>query len=294
MSQLQSGRNYSMHYDLLNNLISGTEAWTGIKQRVLAENRTVLTLTAAPRFFGLIQEEGVKGLNILDYVTKREYVKDQYRFFNDVPVPTWSKVEMNRDGSILIVDNGDVIAREYLFPNTRRAVQDIRYNNPDGTLDYIEEYAFDGTLYSNLFYADNILQEIVFYNSDSQPVVRYYFYDGAINFITIEDPKTHKVIKDYANLNEYLNDQLSKLLTEDDTVTFQYMGIEMNVLKNTKSHNVLEVVESVLDESGVVRGNLAMILEGKIPYVAEVKVDAEQYEALRLAGMPLDRVSMQF
>lgn len=279
-----------MNYELVNNITPGSDVWEKVKQNIAKDDATVITLTAAPRFFGLLQDEGVKGINVLDHVTKRSYVPDQYRFFNDVPVPTWAKIDMNQDGSILVSDQGDVIAREYLFGNTRRAVQDVRYNNPDGTLDYIEEYAFDGTVFSNLFYADNQLQEIVFYNSDVQPVVRYYFYEGVINFVTIEDPKTHAVLKDYENLDAFLVDQVAQLVTEDDTVVFHYMGVEMNSLREAKSHNVLEMAESVLDENGNVRGNLDLILQGQLDYIDEVRVDSQDYHDLEQSGVPMDRV----
>ncbi|WP_419153912.1 hypothetical protein [Weissella viridescens] len=279
-----------MNYELVNNITPGSDVWEKVKQNIAKDDATVITLTAAPRFFGLLQDEGVKGINVLDHVTKRSYVHDQYRFFNDVPVPTWAKIDMNQDGSILVSDQGDVIAREYLFGNTRRAVQDVRYNNPDGTLDYIEEYAFDGTVFSNLFYADNQLQEIVFYNSDVQPVVRYYFYEGVINFVTIEDPKTHAVLKDYENLDAFLVDQVAQLVTEDDTVVFHYMGVEMNSLREAKSHNVLEMAESVLDENGNVRGNLDLILQGQLDYIDEVRVDSQGYHDLEQSGVPMDRV----
>ncbi|RRG18677.1 hypothetical protein D3P96_01445 [Weissella viridescens] len=279
-----------MNYELVNNITPGSDVWEKVKENVAKDDATVITLTAAPRFYGLLQDEGVKGINVLDHVTKRTYVPDQYRFFNDVPVPTWAKIDMTQDGSILVTDQGDVIAREYLFGNTRRAVQDVRYNNPDGTLDYIEEYAFDGTVFSNLFYSDNQLQEIVFYNSDVQPVVRYYFYESVINFITIEDPKTHAVLKDYANLEDFLVDQVAQLVTKDDTVVFHYMGVEMNSLREAKSHNVLEMAESVLDENGNVRGNLAMILQGQLDYIDEVRVDSQGYEDLKQSGVPMDRV----
>lgn len=279
-----------MNYELVNNITPGSDVWEKVKQNIAKDDATVITLTAAPRFFGLLQDEGVKGINVLDHVTKRSYVPDQYRFFNDVPVPTWAKIDMNQDGSILVSDQGDVIAREYLFGNTRRAVQDVRYNNPDGTLDYIEEYAFDGTVFSNLFYADNQLQEIVFYNSDVQPVVRYYFYEGVINFVTIEDPKTHAVLKDYENLDAFLVDQVAQLVTEDDTVVFHYMGVEMNSLREAKSHNVLEMAESVLDENGNVCGNLDLILQGQLNYIDEVRVDSQGYHDLEQSGAPMDRV----
>ncbi len=282
-----------MNYELVNNITQGSDVWENVKSNLADNKGQVISLAAAPRFFGLLNQENVQGINLLDYVTQRQYVHDQYRFFNDVPVPTWAKIDMNEDGSIVILNHGDEIAREFLFPNSRRAVQDIRYNNPDGSLDYIEEFAWDGTIFSNLFYSDGVLQEIAFTNSEGQVVIRYYFYEGAINFVTIEDPKTHKVVKDYATLDEFIADQVAQLVTDKDIVTFHYMGIEMNAVREAASHNVLEMYESVLDENKNIRGNLAMILKGQLPYINEVKVDQQGYEDLMKAGMPLDRVTIK-
>lgn len=79
---------------------------------------------------------------------------------------------MNEDGSISIVHEGEDIGREFLFPDTRRAAQDIRYNNPDGSMDYIEEYAADGSLFSNIFYFNNEIQELVFYDPQERPIYK--------------------------------------------------------------------------------------------------------------------------
>ncbi|MBM7616672.1 antitoxin component YwqK of YwqJK toxin-antitoxin module [Weissella uvarum] len=281
-----------MDYELVNNIAPGTEAWDNAKANLAKNNGQVITLTATPNFYGILQEQGVDGVNIIDKITGRTYQADQYRFFNDVPVPTWSKINMNSDGSIVVLNQGDQIAREYLFPNTRRAVQDIRYTNLDGTLDFIEEFASDGNKFSNLFYSEDVLQEIVFFNNHEEGILRYYFYDGVINYITIEDPKTHKVIKDYATLDDFLIDQVAEMVTADDTVTIHYMGIEMTALRNAKSHNILQMSESVLDENGLVRGNLALILQDKLKSINEVLVDQEGYQALKQAKMPLNKVSV--
>lgn len=137
----------------------------------------------------------------------------------------------------------------------------MRYTNPDGSLDYIEEYAADGTVFSNIFYYNNELQEIVFYDMQERPVLRYYYYEKAINYITIEDPVSHEVHTSYASLAEFVQDQMAKIVHPNDTVIFNYMGAELDSLVKTQSHNVLQLSEDPFDNNNVLRGNLEAILK---------------------------------
>ncbi|USS90017.1 hypothetical protein [Fructilactobacillus carniphilus] len=280
-----------MDYVLVNNIVADDQ-WQQIKAESPSKHPNVISLVSAPligKFFG---EDGVNGVNVLDRLTHRKYHLGSYRFFNDVPVPTWSKIFVNRDGSISIYDHGSEIGKEFLYSNTRRAAQDVRYTNLDGTLDYIEEYAYDGTIFSNLFYAENEMLEMVFYDQQNRPVVRYYLYQGVINLITVEDPVTHKVKQRYNTLNEFYNAQVRSIVTEKDTVMVNYMGVELAALSGTKSHNVLRLVESPLDDDQNVRGNLLDILTNAIDTIQEVEVTQADYNILKQHNVPLDKVKI--
>ena len=57
---------------------------------------------------------------------------------------------MNEDRTISLITDGDEIGKVSLYPMTRRHVKEVRYFYPDGTIDFIEEYAADGNC-SQLF-----------------------------------------------------------------------------------------------------------------------------------------------
>lgn len=257
----------------------------------LAQDR-VLTLAPMPRFFELCQLYELQGINLVDAITQRTYDRQGYRFFNDGNTPSLAKIEMMTDGSIMVIHNGTVIGREYIYPNTRRAIQDIRYTNPDGSLDYIEEYASDGQVYSNIFYYNDDIQEIVFFNTHRQAVLHYYFYHKLINYITVEDPLSHQVRQSYANVESFAQQVLGQLLQPEDIVIIHYLGIELSVLSQATSHNWLQLTESPFDEQHQVRGNLQAILENRISYISKVLVLPADYQALDQAHLPLHKVEI--
>ncbi|USS87762.1 hypothetical protein M3M39_06575 [Fructilactobacillus hinvesii] len=280
-----------MDYVLVNNIVTDNQ-WQRIKAESPDQQPNVISLVSAPiigKYFG---ESDVNGVNVLDRLTHRKYHLGSYRFFNDVPVPTWDKIFVNRDGSISIYHHGSEIGKEFLYPNTRRAAQDVRYTNPDGTLDYIEEYAYDGTIFSNLFYAENEMLEMVFYDQQYRPVVRYYLYQGVINLITVEDPVTHKIKQRYNTLNEFYNAQVRSIVSEKDKVIINYMGVELMVLNGTKSHNVLRLVESPLDDQKNIRGNLRDILTDVISSIQTVEVNRADYDIIKGFDVPLDKIKL--
>lgn len=281
-----------MKYELVNQIDPNSEAWRKIQARARKEHKHVIGLAAAQNFGQVMQAAKLQGETVVDFVCRRRFDPKGYRFFNDVPVPTGDKVQMYGNGSVFIEHGADPIAREFLFPNTRRAVQDIRYTNPDGTLDYIQEFAADGALYSNVFYYHDDLQEIDFYNMDEQVVLRYFFYEGNMNLITIEDPITHTVTERFNNMADFLIAQVAKMVKAGDVVTISYMGIEMEALSQTTSHNILQPVESPFDDQGNVRGNLRGILGNEIPYIHEVRVPIHEYQELGKTDLPLIKVKL--
>ncbi|KRM87289.1 hypothetical protein FD19_GL001447 [Lacticaseibacillus thailandensis DSM 22698 = JCM 13996] len=245
----------------------------------------MLTLAPMPGFSGVLAAEQVQGINLVDQITSRTYDPDGYRFFNDVPVPTNTEIFMNEDGSISLIHEGIEIGKEFLYANTRRRAQDVRYHNLDGTMDYVEEYAFDGNRFSNLFYYNNELQEMVFYDNAGNARLRFFYYGGALNFITIEDPQTHKVQTKYNTQLDFYAHELAKIVGPQDTVTITYLGVELDAVAQSPAHNVLEMVESPLDDTGAVRGNLAGILQDEIPYIQEVRMTRADRDAVVAAGM---------
>ncbi len=281
-----------MKYELLNTITPGTEAWDQVVARAKKNHERIIVLAAMPNFAGILNQAGLKGVSLIDRVCNRTYKKDDYMFFDRIPVPTGAKIEMNEDGNLNVLYDGDKIANVSLYPNTRRAVQDVRYLNPDGTLDYIEEYATDGSHYTNIYYYNNEMQEIDFLDMQERPVLRYYLYEGVINFVTIENPVTREVTAKYNSVREFVTADMPNIVKPNDTVTISYMGIELDALGQTNSHNILAMVEDPFDEHHEVRGNLQAILKNDIKTVQEVQVPVIAYQELQKTDLPSDKLKL--
>ncbi|MCT2909358.1 hypothetical protein EFT87_11925 [Schleiferilactobacillus harbinensis] len=281
-----------MNYELINGVSPQSPAWPTFKQWAKEENAPFIVLQPLPGLLGVAKEQDIQLRSVIDFVTKRRYAKDSYRFFNEAPVPDGAEIFMSGDGVISIIYEGEIIGYVTTYANTRRAVKQIDYLNPDQTKDFTEEYAYDGNQYSNLLYYDNTLQQIQFLNNDGQIVVREYLYDGMINMITIEDPITGKVVTQYDDLTRFLTATVAKMVTAHDTVRIHYMGVELNVLKDSPAHNVLRLAEAPFDDQGTVRGFLLMILKDEINYVQEVEMSRAAYQALTVQNIPLEKATI--
>lgn len=281
-----------MNYELLTDVELGSDGWEKVQKNLKKRPGKVLTLASENDFRDVLKAAGLQGINVIDRVTKRHYDPDSYRFFNETPVPTGANVVVNEDWTKSVLLDGEEIAEQNWFDDTRRAVMDVEYNNPDGTLDYIEEYASDGSVFSNIFYYENKITEIEFFNNKAQVVLRYFYYEEDLNLVVVEDPKTHQVLRRYDDLDGFLVDELKGLLKPTDTVYLHYLGLEVDSLRLSRSHNVIELVEPPLDENGEVRGNLAAIMTNEIPWIQEVIVQIAYYQDLVASGLPMDKVKM--
>ncbi|CAH0418972.1 hypothetical protein [Periweissella ghanensis] len=261
-----------MNYELLNIINTGDKIWAASKARVEKNQGTVVMLAPSPALGKIAEQENVKITSLIDQLTGRLAYKSSKEgyFFNDFPTVDLAEITMNRDGSISIINDGLTIGEVYTYPNSRRIVKEVRYLNTKGELDYIEEYASDGFLFSNLFYTRNEVQEIDFYDENQFAAVRYFFYQGNLNYIRVYDVKTKQLVATYDNNLEFYQDQLAKLVGPKDTIGINYMGIELLALKNTKSKNTLYLNEDPIDESGHIKGNLYQILTNEIDYVQHV------------------------
>ncbi|GEO67712.1 hypothetical protein [Levilactobacillus spicheri] len=283
-----------MRYELVNGVHTNTDVWQQEKKILLADNLHLLSIGSAPNFAGTMRQEAIKhSVNLYDWLTKRTaYDPDDYLFFNRAPVPDGTNILMNSDGFLALEYDGAPIGQMKLYPGTNRAVKEIDYFNPDGTNDLIEEYATDGRQYTQLFYNEGQPQEFDFLNLKGQPIIRYYYYENVLNYITIEDPETQEVLEHYDNLNEFVCRQVANLLTVQDQVTVCYMGVEMMALRYTKSHNILRLCENPFDEQGEIRGNLLGILNNDIQYIQEVQMTQAAYNALALRNFKLDKATV--
>lgn len=281
-----------MNYELINDANISDSLWKSIIERSKKSATEVICLTSCPGFQNVLAQHGLKGYTMIDYVVGRVWKKrGNYRFFNQPDIPDGNKVEMFSDGSIFIKQEGRIIAREYLFPNTRRMLQDVRYLNEDGSLDHIEEYTTDGSMYSSIFYSQDKVQEIDYYDDDGNVVLRYYYYNGLINYITVEEPKGHRVLTDYDNLTAFLRKKVAELVRPEDSVNINYLGVELDVLAHVKStNNTLFLREPPYDVNGEIRGNLKGILNNTIKVVQKVNMPEKYVQKIAAVGIDTKKI----
>ncbi|GBG96359.1 hypothetical protein [Lactococcus termiticola] len=280
-----------MNYELVTLIRPGDAVWDNAKKRLQADKGEVISILPSPDFAKILKNEDVKGVNLFDEKTGRTTDLNNFMFFNQAPVPSNSEIFMNGDWTISVINNGDEIGNVELYPNTRRFVKNVSYKRMNGDTDYIQEYAIDGKLFSEIFYFNNKPQEIHFYSDEKVPRISYYFYEGNLDYVTLNDEKG-EMGKGFKSLDEMLGFLLSEKLTADDTVTVTYMGMEINVLSQAKSHNQLYLEESPLTEEGQVKGNLQLILDDNIPYIHEVFMSQEHYLLLVEKGVSTKKVRL--
>ncbi|PWF99918.1 hypothetical protein [Levilactobacillus bambusae] len=282
-----------MNYEVLNVLHPDTTDWTAQKARLQRINGTLLTLAPDP---GLLQkqiQEQINVVNVVDYVTNRTYNPDQFLFFDQIPTVAGAEIFMAKSGQINLIHDGYPIGTVRLYPNTRRLVNNITYLNLDGTRDFIEEYAFDGKLFSRIDYDDNHVQRIQFYNDDQVVVLTYYFYNGQMNLITVEDPASHRILERYDSTGAFLAAKVGEIIQADDAAVISYLGLELTALSQTQSDNTLALIESPLDEQGEVRGNLKAILDNRLPYVQHVALPQKLADQLLKAHQPMTKILIE-
>lgn len=278
-----------MNYELVSVLRVETDNWKQQKQRAINNNSKVITLLPDPFFTRYKKEEYENMMNIVDYVTKRTYDEKNSLFFDKVPMIDGAEIFMNADGIISIIKNGVRIGEMRTFPQSRRLVQDVTYFNDDRTKDMVEEYTFDGSIFSNIYYYEDRVQEIDFTNNDGQVCLRFYFYEGEMNLITVVDPTTNAVLESYDNMIQFQKAQLQKIVGPEDQINISYLGMELDVLEKTKSKNTLYLEESAFDGSKV-KGNLKLIMDDQIQYVQQAVVKHEDYDQMVDQGLNVSKV----
>lgn len=278
-----------MNYELVSVLRVETDNWKQQKQQAINNNSKVITLLPDPFFTRYKKEEYENMMNIVDYVTKRTYDEKNSLFFDKVPMIDGAEIFMNADGIISIIKNGVRIGEMRTFPQSRRLVQDVTYFNDDGTKDMVEEYTFDGSIFSNIYYYEDRVQEIDFTNNDGQVCSRFYFYEGEMNLITVVDPTTNAVLESYDNMIQFQKAQLQKIVGPEDQINISYLGMELDVLEKTKSKNTLYLEESAFDGSKV-KGNLKLIMDDQIQYVQQAVVKHEDYDQMVDQGLNVSKV----
>lgn len=278
-----------MNYELVNIINPGTKNWAVQKSRAIAENATVITLAPNAGTKGLAKSENANIINLIDYVVGRDYIGRKGLFFNRAPVPDGSEIFMNEDRSISILLNGNEIGMIDLYKGSRRYVKNINYTNADGSPDFSEEYTFEGSKYSSIYYSNGEVQQINFYNDLGLVIVTFFFYEGNINLIVVRDSDNQLEVK-YNTLSEFYVDQVARLVKRADLINISYLGIELESIAKTNSHNTLYLEESPLDNKNKVKGNLHFILQKNVKWIEKVFMSEDNYSTLRERGEDLEKV----
>ncbi|SJZ82163.1 hypothetical protein SAMN02745116_01538 [Pilibacter termitis] len=281
-----------MDYELVTVIHPENENWKKQKKRLKESNAQVLSISPFPTFQKVLKEEGVTGVNLLDSLTQRSHDEQSFLFFNQVDTAEYAEIFMNENWSISLLLDGDEIGQVITYPNTRRHVKEVHYFNLDGTVDFIEEYADDGKLFSVLSYYKGKVQEIDFVNDQRQPILSYYFYEGTMPLVTVRNPKSFEIEEKYDDLTQFISKELAKKLTKEDTVSFTYLGKELSALRDSTSHNIFYLEEEPLDENGEVKGNLKSILLDEIQFVQTVRVSKKYAEKLQEKGLLTEKVEI--
>lgn len=279
-----------MNYELMTIIRPNDSAWSMQQKHLTQPDTKLLSISPMPDFQTVLNKYQVDGINLLDQLTKRTFDPETFLFFNQIPTVKNAEVFMNENRSISILHEGFEIGKVFLYPQTRRHVKEVRYIHLDKTLDFVEEYAGDGKTYSHIFYDKNQVQEIQFLDDEKNAIVTYYFYQGQINFITIKNPETLDIQTTYTTLQQFIAHEIARIVSAEDTVTISYLGMELFALEHTTSYNILRLVESPLDDNGIIKGNLRLILENKLTYVHKVLMTREHYELLKPTGIHLDKI----
>lgn len=284
-----------MHYEITNRIDPSNPTWLSQRQRLLESDGSIITLAPNPGLRDQLVEQKINGFNIIDYITQRtiDYDPQKFMFFNKVPTVTGSEIFMSEDFSIDIIYDGNTIGHVVLWPILRRHVKQIIYTFPDGTNDFTEEIASDGRKYSNIIFNRNEVQRIDFYNDEEHAVVRFYFYENNLNYITVGNSEDLLVTNEFHSLEDFFAFELGRILTEDDTVSINYMGIELVSLSKSKSKNTLHLVEDPLSPEGKVKGNLMGILTNKIKFIQNVTMTYDKFEKLLEAGAPTSKITIE-
>ncbi|GEK29086.1 hypothetical protein [Furfurilactobacillus siliginis] len=279
-----------MNYELVSVLRPGDANWLKQKARLNENEGTLITLAPDPFYLQKRETDCANMINLVDYVTKRTYHPEKHLFFSKVPTVTGSDIFLEEDGTVSVIANGETIGQVSLFPNTRRLVQSIVYFNSDGTRDFMEEYTFDGQLFSRLFYYENAVQQICFFNDQQRVVLRFYFYQGVINLVTVEDPQTQEITEQFDSITDFYKAQVAKIVTTADTVGISYLGMELDALQETQSDNRFYLEEKPVDDQGNMLGNLQLILTNQITSVKEVVIDEEWRDVIAKTGVDQKKI----
>ncbi|USS90026.1 hypothetical protein [Fructilactobacillus carniphilus] len=284
-----------MHYELVNKIDVKNPSWPIQKQRLMDKNGQLITLAPDPNLRNQLNQEKINGINVLDQYTGRkiDFNPDQYLYFNQVPTVTGAEIFMNPDFSVDVIADGDVIGNVILRSLTRRHVQQVNYVYPNGERDFTEIYASDGKKFSNEIYTDNQLQRTDFYDNQERPVVRFYYDDGQVQRITIENFTTMQITATYEVMHQFFAAKLKQILTEQDTVNINYLGIEMWSLDNTKSHNTLYLTEDPLNSDGKIKRNLYDILLDNIKFIQSVHMNQNQFEKIKSTKLSTEKIVVE-
>lgn len=201
-------------------------------------------------------------------------------WWTDFPVPADAQFLIYSDWTKHIVSRGYDRARVRWFNDAQRFVQAVIWLDLAGKVDYKEIYQRNGALFAKQYFSAGELQQSDFYFGKQNVQVRDFYFEGHRNFVYAYDQK-------YDSAASYLT-----------AVCRRWPQAQFNVTQLDRTlafvpkQTTLTLVDGVLDAKGRLRAQLADILRDDTHSVTTIRVSEQDYQALQVLGLPLQKVQV--
>ena len=179
-----------------------------------------------------------------------------------------------------IVSRGYDRARVRWFNDAQRFVQAVIWLDLAGKVDYKEIYQRNGALFAKQYFSAGELQQSDFYFGKQNVQVRDFYFEGHRTFVYAYDQK-------YASAAGYL----AAVCQRWPQAQFNVTQLD-RTLAFVPKQTTLTLVDGVLDAKGRLRAQLADILRDDTHPVTTIRVSEQDYQALQVLGLPLQKVQV--
>ncbi|GLY46068.1 hypothetical protein Llac01_14450 [Leuconostoc lactis] len=201
-------------------------------------------------------------------------------WWTDFPVPADAQFLIYSDWTKHIVSHGYDRARVRWFNDAQRFVQAVIGLDLAGKVDYKEIYQRNGALFAKQYFSAGELQQSDFYFGKQTVQVRDFYFEGHRNFVYAYDQK-------YASAASYL----AAVCQRWPQAQFNVTQLD-RTLAFVPKQTTLTLVDGVLDAKGRLRAQLADILRDDTHPVTTIRVAEQDYQALQVLGLPLQKVQV--
>ncbi|ADG40825.1 MULTISPECIES: glycosyl transferase [Leuconostoc] len=199
-------------------------------------------------------------------------------WWTDLPVPDGAQFRINGDGTKDIISRGHVRAHVRWFNDSKRLIQAVVWQDPDGKIDYKDIYRRDGKLFAKQYFSEGELLESDFYFGQSMVQVSDFYFENHRNFVYAYDQK-------YQEAESYIASIASKW----PRYTFNTTQLGREIAFSPQN-TVLTLVDDVLDGQGRVRHDVAAILNDPTHKIQQVRTSQRNFDILKSQGITTHKV----